>query len=248
MKIGTINMDWLKNKKSQKSFFLEDIEKQDLDFIIITETLDSFNLSSNYNKIQTNTLPTAGKYEYLDYGAYNKGELSVRVAIFSKHQFIEPLDVIEKFTSVAGLYKTPIGEIIVYGTIIGTWGIQKQKEIAEKELNNFINDIEKLSTLNKQIIIGGDLNTSLKVEEKRSLTQIDSRNALTNFFNKHNLTVTTKDQNHCIDHIIISEGLATQFRYEASEFLDNGILKDEPHVGVLCSLINKPTSEAINTT
>ncbi|MFM2386381.1 MAG: hypothetical protein RL660_1138 [Bacteroidota bacterium] len=239
MKIGTINMDWLKNKKSLKLFFLEEIEKQNLDFVIITETLDSFALSPTYSKIQTNTLPTSGKYEYIDYGKYNKGELSVRVAIFSKHQFIEPLDVIDKFTSVAGLYKTPIGEIIVYGTIVGTLGIQMQKEIAEKELDNFKSDIEKLSTLNKQIIIGGDLNTSFKAEEKRSLPQIDSRNEITNFVNHHNLTIATKDENHCIDHIIISEGLATQFRYEPSKFLSDGILKDEPHVGVVCSLIKK---------
>jgi hypothetical protein len=242
MRIGTINMDWLKNKKSLKSFFLEEIEKQNLDFVIITETIESFNLSSTYNKIQTNTLPTTGKYEYLDYGAYNKGELSVRVAIFSKHQLIEQLDVIDKFTSVAGLYKTPIGEIIVYGTIIGTWGIQKQKEIAEKELDNFINDIEKLSTLNKQIIIVGDLNTSFKADEKRSLPQIDSRNVLINFFNQYSLAVTTKELKNCIDHIIISEGLGTQFRHEASEFLNNDILKDEPHMGVVCNLIKKTTT------
>lgn len=71
MKVVTINIDWLQKKMALKLFFLDEILKQDPDFVIITETLDSFNLPDIYFKSQTNPMPKYGKYQYLDYSEYN---------------------------------------------------------------------------------------------------------------------------------------------------------------------------------
>ncbi len=236
MKIGTINLDWLKGKKNLKNFYITKILEQDLDFVVIAETLDSFNFPKPYFNIQSAILPTDIEYEGMNYGKYNKGQSSVRTAIFSKYEQIEQLNVSDKNTSVAGLYNTPFGETIIYGTIVGTWGIQKQDAIAKVELDNFQNDVANLLSTKKHLLLAGDFNTSFIDKENRQLTIIQSRKTISEFCTKHKIYKATAQLHNCIDHIFISESLRQISNPTCFSFLDKNELKDEPHKGVGCAL------------
>ena len=236
MKIGTITLDWLKGKKNLKDFYIAKILEQDLDFLIVTETLDSFNLTKPYFKIHSAILPTDIKYEDLNYGTYNKGESSIRTAIFSKQELIEQLNVSDKNTSVAGLYNTQFGETIIYGTIIGTWGIQKQVTIAKIELDNFQNHVANLLSTRKHLILAGDFNTSFIDKENRQLAFIQSRKTINEFCTKHKIFKATETLQDCIEHIFISESLMHKANPTSYTFLDKNELKDDPHKGIVCFL------------
>jgi endonuclease/exonuclease/phosphatase family metal-dependent hydrolase len=230
MKISTINIDWLQNKSALKQFFIDDILRQNSDFVIITETLDSFNLPDIYFKSKTNPMPQYGKFQYLDYGAYNKGETSIRCTIFSKYKPIETFNVADPNTCICCKYLVNDKEVVVYASIIGTWGIKHQNEIAKKELYNFKFNLEHILAENENVIIAGDLNTSFILKEKRQLSGINSRQQILEFTNSHQVYRATETLNHCIDHIFITQNLSRDTL--VSTFLDKNELKDEPHKGV----------------
>jgi exonuclease III len=236
MKIGTINLDWLKGKKNKKEFYISKILEQELDFLIVTETLYSFNLPKPYFKIHSEILPSDVEYEGLNYGEFNKGELSIRTAIFSKHELLKKIETQENHTSVAGLYNTTLGETIIFGTVIGTWGIQKQNTIAKVELDNFQNDVANLLSTKKHLILAGDFNTSFIDKENRQLTIIQSRKTINEFCTKHRIYKATKTLHDCIDHIFISESLMQKTNPTSYSFLDKSELKDNPHKGIVCYL------------
>lgn len=117
-------------------------------------------------------------------------------------------------------------------TIIGTWGIKYQKEIAKAELENFKNDIQSILNKNQNVFIVGDFNTSFIENELRQLPTIKSRNELLKFTNDYCIIRATEQIDNCIDHIFISSNLSKEISFETFTFLDNTILKDNPHKGV----------------
>lgn len=230
MKVVTINIDWLQKKMALRQFFLDEILKQDPDFVIITETLESFNLPDIYFKSQTNPMPKHGKFQYLDYSEYNKGETSIRCAIFSKYKPTETFNVADPNTCICCKYLVNDKEVIVYASIIGTWGIKHQNEIAKKELYNFKFNLQHILDKHENVIIAGDLNTSFITKEKRQLAAINSRDEIIQFTNTHNLSRATEEIKDCIDHIFITQNLNQNT--SMSTFLNNNELMDEPHKGI----------------
>jgi hypothetical protein len=236
LKIGTLNIDWLKRKNSIGSIIIDEINKHNFDFLIVTENIDSFYFNRNYFANSTNPLPTDTTFQHLDYGKYLKGETPLRCTIFSKYKPIEILSVEDAYTSIAGKYLVENKEIIIYASIIGTWGIQKQIEIAKLELDNFKVDIQNILLENENLIIAGDFNTSFFENEKRQLNQINSRKELANFTNAHLIYRATDGIKNCIDHIFISQKLFSKSIIFNSIFLDNNILKDAPHKGIVLNM------------
>jgi endonuclease/exonuclease/phosphatase (EEP) superfamily protein YafD len=89
---------------------------------------------------------------------------------------------------------------------------------------------------NENIIIAGDLNTSFIENEKRHLPQINSRAELLDFTNLHNVNRSTENIENCIDHIFVSQKLFEVSNISTSTFLENNILNDEPHKGIILNL------------
>jgi hypothetical protein len=236
LKIGTLNIDWFKRKNKIGQIIIDEIKKQAFDFLIVTENIASFQFNENYFAKSTTPIPPDKEFQYLDYGKYLKGETPLRCTIFSKYKPIQPISVADAYTCVACKYLIANQEIIIYASIIGTWGIQYQKEIARQELDNFKTDIESILLQNENIIIAGDLNTSFIENEKRHLPQINSRAELLDFTNLHNVNRSTENIENCIDHIFVSQKLFEVSNISTSTFLENNILNDEPHKGIILNL------------
>jgi endonuclease/exonuclease/phosphatase family metal-dependent hydrolase len=236
LKIATLNIDWFKKSKALKRIIQEEINKQDLDFLIVNENIESFSFDATYLEYHSKSIPTNGLFQHLDYGIYLNGETPVRTSIYSKHQSIQEIKTIDNYTSIGHKFTIDGKEIVIYGTIIGTWGIKHQDEIAKIELENFKNDIKNILIENENVLIIGDFNTSFFDIEKRQLPTIKSRTELINFTDNFDIYRATEQIKNCIDHIFISDNLNKISKIKTSTFLENNILKDDPHKGIILEL------------
>ncbi|MBK7764114.1 MAG: endonuclease/exonuclease/phosphatase family protein [Bacteroidetes bacterium] len=217
---------------------IDEINRQEFDFLIVTENVASFQFNEKYFVSNTIPIPVDTEFQHLDYGSYLKGETPIRCSIFSKYEPIEILSVIDSYTCIARKYLVENIELIIYASIIGTYGISHQMEIAKPELCNFKTDIANILIQNKNLIIAGDLNTSFFTEERKQLTQIQSRFELINFTNKYHINRATEKMKDCIDHIFFSEKLNEGAILSTDTFFSNNQLKDEPHKGIIVTINN----------
>lgn len=237
LKIATLNIDWFKKSKDLQKTIQDEIKKQDLDFLVVNENIESFSLDDNYYTYHSKSIPTKEEFQHLNYGIYLKGETPVRTGIYSKHKSIQEIKTIDGYTSICHKFSIDQKQICIYGTIIGTWGIKYQEEIARAELQNFKVDIQSILKENKNVFIVGDFNTSFFENEKRQLSTINSRTELLNFTDNLNIYRATEKIENCIDHIFISENLKELSTFKTSTFLDDDILKDNPHKGIILELL-----------
>ena len=237
MKIGTINIDWFKKSKATKKLIEEKINEQDFDFLIVIENILSFNFNQKYYSNHSQQIPIDKEFQYLHYGDYLKGETPVRASIYSKYKSVESIKVADACTSVCHKFEVAKKEIVIYSSIIGTWGIKYQNEIAKKELENCKTDIQVISAQNENVIIASDFNTSFFENEKRQLATIKSRSELIAITDKLKINRTTENLKENIDHIFISSILHQQSQITVSVFLESDGLKDEPHKGICVEMI-----------
>lgn len=236
MKIGTLNIDWFKKSLELKKVIQQKIKEQDLDFLIVNENILNFNFDENYFRYHSKSIPVKEEFQHLNYGIYLKGETPVRTSIYSKHKSVQEIRTIDPFTSICHKFIVDDREIIIYGTIIGTWGIKQQDEIAAVELDNFKKDIQNILLNNEYVFIVGDFNTSFFKSENRQLATIKSREEIVTFTDNLNIHRTTETIEHCIDHIFVSHKIKNQAQVKTSTFLENNILRDNPHKGISVEL------------
>lgn len=232
MKIAIINIDWFKKSKELQKIIQEEIRKQEIDFLIINENIKSFCFDQNYYAYHSKEIPTNEIFQHLDYGKYLNGNVPIRTSIYSKHKSIQELKTVDNYTSLCQKFRIDNRIIAIYGTIIGTWGINYQDEIARNELNNFKEDCLNLLIENENVFICGDFNTSFIEDERRQLTKINSRTEIQKCTDDLNIHRATEKTEHCIDHIFISKNLKDGGNYKVTTFLGDNILKDNPHKGV----------------
>lgn len=56
------------------------------------------------------------------------------------------------------------------------------------------------------------------------------------FTDNLNIHRTTETIEHCIDHIFVSHKIKNQAQVKTSTFLENNILRDDPHKGISVEL------------
>ena len=229
MKIGTINIDWFKKPAESKQLIIDKINNQGFDFLIVTENIEEFKFSEHYSVYHTHPIPLDETFEFLDYGKYLKGKQPIRTSIYSKYPSIRQNTVRDSFTSISHDFLVGEQVITIYGTIIGTLGIQHQKDVAKKELLNFIFDVDDLIKKDNDFIVAGDFNTSFFESEKRELSQINSREVLRNITDKYHIQRITENIPENIDHIFISESLQ---KAESLIWITEKELKDKYHKGI----------------
>ncbi|HQV36675.1 MAG TPA: hypothetical protein PLC36_10195 [Flavobacterium sp.] len=232
MKIATINIDWFKKSKELQKRIQEEIKEQAVDFLIVNENIDNVSFADDYFVYHSKSIPTNEIFQHLDYGIYLKGKTPIRTSIYSKYQSIEQLTTMDSYTSICHKFRVEDKIITIYGTIIGTWGIKFQEEIARKELDNFKTDIQKILIDNENVFFAGDFNTSFIEKEKRQLASINSRNEIIKMTDKFQIFRATEKLEHCIDHIFMSDRLKNTVISKTTTFLGEDSLKDNPHKGI----------------
>ena len=202
MKILSWNIERPKTDKKldKNQFIMNEIKKINPDIIFLTETNAIIDFSSNYFKIQT--IPLPNNYEN---NVYYTGEN--RVTIFSKYEFIDTsFKTYDPYTSVCGEVVTPFGKLVLYGSIIGSFGIVGSKNMGyfKKDLDGQQKDIE---ILNKKgnLCYSGDFNMAFSSDYYKEGYPKAEVQRMNNFFKENGLINKTEKNTDCVIHIVLNE-------------------------------------------
>lgn len=220
MKIATWNIDRVKSKKNLIPI-IENIQKIDADILILTEYNKIVELPYFKYKIETYKLPEM---------PYNYKETERRVTIFSKFPIKQIFKTYDSLSSCCAEFETEIGDLIVYGTIVGIIGNNDKN--FKSDLKNQIEDINKFSKLGN-FCYCGDLNISFS--DNYYFTNF-GRESFIDCFQKNNLRNLTEKINENIDHIIVSEQFIRNLKFDITEWNQNMKLSD--HKGICVKIEN----------
>jgi hypothetical protein len=212
MKILSWNIERpkLEKKLEKNQFIINKIKEINSDIIFLTETNTIIDFSSNYFKIQT--IPLYKNYEN---NIYYTGEN--RVTIFSKYEFIDTsFKTYDPYTSVCGEVVTPFGKLILYGSIIGSFGIvgSKNMEYFKKDFEGQQKDIENFKM--KNLCYSGDFNmffSSDYYKEGYPKAEVRKMNI---FFKENNLINKTEENINCAIHIILNENFIKDLKIKSN--------------------------------
>jgi len=222
MRIATWNIERLKHK--QDSVLINSIlAGLKADILVLTET-DNRVAPSNYKFcIRTPKLTEILPDQYL--------ESENRITIYTNYEIIRQHETVDRYTSLCVELKTELGNLIVYGTIIGIFGNRNKN--FNTDLFRQVSDCQKLSK-GKNFCLIGDYNISFA--DNYYFTN-NGRNELNNLFRECNLNLLTRDRAACIDHIAISEDFITNIEIEIGEWNLDKKLSD--HKGIYVELKKK---------
>lgn len=122
-----------------------------------------------------------------------------RVAIYTNYDFVRYHDTYDDKTTVCCELATERGSLLVYGTIIGILG--KQDSTYHEHLTYQIEDYRRLSGKGAGLCVCGDFNCSFG---DNYYFTAEERNRMEDTFSEIGVSILTKNQSECIDHIAIS--------------------------------------------
>ena len=220
MKILSWNLERPKKNQTTKTEKIKSlIHSENPDIIVLTESNLCLDFGEKYFSLHTNALPSLH-----DNQKYFEGEN--RVSIFSKFPFKKQISTYDSFTSICGLVETRFGELIVYGSIIGSFG---GKDFHfENDLKYQKEDIENLSG---NICFAGDFNISFSGWKYPSKKVIDETK---NFFIDKNLEILTKNNKDSAIHTVISKELLKDKTYSTKMIETDRKISD--HNLIICEI------------
>lgn len=234
MRVATWNLErpklrgWLKNP-----CIIEKIKEVDADVWILTETNAAITPGDDYFSVAT--LPV--------HNYHSLGENFT--TIWSRFRMQRKIITFDPEFSVCVEIESPLGPMIVYGTIItyandkGPDGKSRRWEEHRKSILRHSEDWKRIRSeyTDHHFVVGGDFNQSRDgsgwYEDK------DSVELLTNALQKSSLVCITEEKTKLktrssIDHICVSEGLVADF--SVWEGTTDGNQKLSDHNGVLVDL------------
>lgn len=192
MRIATWNVERLKHKAR-----LEEIVKTcnspNADILVLTETDNRIQPEYRY------CFSTPALHEIRP-DFYDPTEN--RVSIFTNYELIRRYETYDEYTSICVGLNTPYGEVIVYGTIIGIYG--NRHPSFSQDLEGQMADLSRLSALHDGICFCGDFNCSFS--DNYYFTNAGREKILATL-NSSSVSILTKEQKECIDHIAVSNML-----------------------------------------
>jgi endonuclease/exonuclease/phosphatase family metal-dependent hydrolase len=219
MKIATWNIERLRHK-NELPLIVENCEQAGADILVLTETDSRLNL--NY-KSCFSTLPPEGAENYY-------AETETRVSIYTNYDFVRQYATFDEHTAICVELKTDIGNLLVYGTIIGIYGNRHKSYMPD--LMRQTADFERLSVGNN-LCICGDFNCSFS--DNYYYTKA-GESALEEAFSTNKLELLTRNQPECIDHIAVSRELVGGCRVGVREWNLDKKLSD--HKGIVVDISN----------
>ena len=193
MKIATWNLERLKHKKNL-NHIVDAIKDINADILILTEYDEQVVFDYPYQEatefIQEESF---GENLNIEYKPTER-----RVKIFSRYEIVKKIETFNKHTSVCVELKTPKGNLIVYGTIIGILGNRNAN--FKIDLANQIEDFKRIGS-KSNLCVAGDFNISFS--DNHYFT-IHGRNTLKEVFKELDMQIATAGIGKNIDHIAIS--------------------------------------------
>jgi endonuclease/exonuclease/phosphatase family metal-dependent hydrolase len=224
MKIATWNLERPRKSATVKNAkIIESLNKIDADVLILTETNSLIHPGDLYYPFSTTPLAgiVSGKGEI-----YREGEN--RVTIWTKYPRSQSLKTYDPFTSICMGLDTPLGKLIIYGTVIGIFG--NRDKGFDPHLKMQLADWRGLSKLGN-ICIAGDFNISFA--DGYYYTKA-GRNQIDDCFRELKIDLPTRGILNNIDHIAISDPFLNSVDRKTETWNEDKTLSD--HIGVCLTL------------
>lgn len=219
MKIATWNIERLKHYSKIDEIEFQ-IKKLNADILVLTETDERISYLNFKNRIDSSKPLVSESIKYKN--------TENRISIFSNYEVLKIIETYDKYTSLCVEFKTELGNLIVYGTIMGVFGNRNSN--FNIDLAKQIEDFEKLAKKGNLCVIG-DYNISFS--DNYYFTKL-GRDELNKCFEKNNLELLSRNQSKCIDHIAITNSFVGKRKIQIIEWNDSYSLSD--HKGI-CAII-----------
>ncbi len=223
MRIATWNIERLKHKQDIDEI-LRLCNAQRTDILVLTETDEQVRPKFRYS-FQTPRLADAPAGYALP-AAY--GPTENRVSIFTDYPCVKQHETFDKYTALCIELETELGNLLVYGTIIGILG--NRHPSFQADLISQTADFKRFSCGNN-LCVCGDFNCSFS--DNYYFTEF-GRKMLTGAFETNKMSLLTACQQDCIDHIAISKGFLPTNEVDIWEWNLEKTLSD--HKGIAISL------------
>ena len=232
MKIATWNVERLKHQNSLDKI-LSVIDDAQADILVLTETDERikphYRYSSHTPKLRDapSDYHMPGRYKnHLVSDFYKPTEN--RVSIYTNYHCVKQYETYDQYTAICVELETEVGNLLVYGTIIGILG--NRDESFKQDLLLQAKDYERISKAGN-ICICGDFNCSFA--DNYYFTNF-GRDTLSASFAHNNISLLTENQPECIDHIAISRDYVGTAQVNVSEWNLGKSLSD--HKGVIVEI------------
>ena len=223
VRIATWNIERLKHK-DKLAEIIRFSNALDVDIFVLTETDEQVQLDYPY-RYQTPRLTDAPLTYQLPV-TYKPTEN--RVSIFSNYPCIRQHETYDRYTSICVEFTTPIGNLLVYGTIIGING--NRHPSFKNDIARQCDDFKKLVTVGN-LCICGDFNCTFA--DNYYFTK-HGRDTLEHMFLDNKINLLTRNQLECIDHIAISQDFIANGNITVAEWNFDKSLSD--HKGTLVDI------------
>jgi len=217
VKIATWNVERLRHKKLLDEM-LHSIEDVNADILVLTETDQRLHPKYRF------CYETPGLTIYQP-GIYAPTEN--RVSIYTNYPCVRQHSTYDENTALCVELETEKGNLIVYGTIIGVYGNRHQT--FQPDLVKQMDDLRRLSKLGAAICFCGDFNCSFA---DNYYFTVAGRTAILNGLKDCNLSLLTKDQPECIDHIALTEDYIGNSNVRIKEWNHKKTLSDHKGIAV----------------
>lgn len=219
VKIATWNVERLKHRANIKQI-LRACHHIQADILVLTETDRQLRPDFAYG---FHTPCLTGNHPV----AYRPMEN--RVSIFTHYPLVRQYDTYDKNTALCVELETPLGNLLVYGTIIGIFG--NRHPSFQKDLQHQVEDFKRLSQKHS-LCVCGDFNCSFS--DNYYFTRA-GRATLMQSFSENQLALLTAGQPECIDHIALSKTFVSKHPVEIEEWNIGRTLSD--HKGIAVTLL-----------
>jgi len=222
MKIATWNVERPKKSSKLKNQRIFDaLNEINADILILTETNSLITPGEGYKPFSTS--PLAGSISEKG-EEYSEGEN--RVTIWSKYEMTRSFETYDSATSICVGFKTPLGELNIYGTVIGIYG--NRDKGFDRHLKMQLDDWKSLSEQG-HICIAGDFNISFS--DEYYYTKL-GRQQVTECFEKLKIEILTGQIPANIDHVAISESFSKSVVPTIQTWNTDKDKKVSDHIGI----------------
>ena len=216
MRIATWNIERLKHI-ARKDDLYRIIDKQRANILVLTET-DS-RIYPYYKYIEATPPLSDIKPDY-----YKDKEN--RVTVFSDYPIIEQYETYDNYTALCVEIQTDIGNLIVYGTIMGIFGNREKSFLPD--LENQMDDIRRICANGYNVCVIGDYNLSFC--DNYYYTKA-GREMVLKTFGDCGIDILTFNRKECVDHIAVSKTFVNDCKVKISEWNLDKSLSD--HKGIV---------------
>ncbi|GEP51965.1 hypothetical protein FNO01nite_26370 [Flavobacterium noncentrifugens] len=195
MKILSWNVERPNNNPNavKNTFIINLIQEINPDIIFLTETNAAIQFEGYYSH-QSTQLPPIHENQ-----SYKSGEN--RIAIFSKFPIEKIIATYDSYTAVCCEINSAIGPLILYGSIIGSFG--GKDAFFKTDLQQQQSEIENLSK-HQNLIYSGDFNISFSGFPYPAKNVIYETN---DFFKANALRNITGGNENSVIHVVVSKAL-----------------------------------------